>query len=172
MVTNESFNAPILEEIKVKFSIEYEDYLIESDTDSTNKIADNDLIMFHASSVLFYKIICEYYIKALREGYLIFRSEQDFSHENNEISIMKTQNQYEVIRKMKTNGANYRLSTQDIIDKLKNIFERFPFIVIGAGIDWVEAVFLEKPDEMLILAKEIRQFCPDIVTQGTKTVKN
>ena len=41
---------------------------------------------------------------------------------------------------------------------------------MGAGLDWMEARFVNPPKDFTLFAKEVYDFCPDVVDQGTETV--
>ena len=36
--------------------------------------------------------------------------------------------------------------------------------------DWVQCEFVRQPTDMLVFAREVYQFCPDVVDQGTGSV--
>ena len=58
-----------------------------------------------------------------------------------------------------------------ILARAKKWDARFGLVLRGAGFDWLEAEFVRPPKDMLELAKEVYEFCPDVVDQGTETVK-
>jgi hypothetical protein len=65
-----------------------------------------------------------------------------------------------------TNGANYDIFTQDILEQLEYWREKSTFSVLGAGYDWVELKFDKLPDDVETFAQEVYDFCPDILDQG------
>jgi hypothetical protein len=101
-------------------------------------------------------------------NYQAFISNQD----HKEIGIIKGTDQFVILKVQQTNGDNYDISNENVISKLKDWHRRYPFIIIGAGYDWVEMSFhsMPKGKELKGLAKEIDKFCPDIVEQGTGTI--
>jgi hypothetical protein len=72
---------------------------------------------------------------------------------------------------MGTNGWNYDISPDMIIARLKQWDAGFGLVLRGVAFDWVEAEFKTHPQDMLAFAKEVYEFCPDVVEQGTETVE-
>lgn len=108
----------------------------------------------------------QYQVKGL--GYLAFINERDFQSRNNSsIGIIKSEDPFEILKIFQTNGENYEISNEDVVSTLKQWNNRYPFTIIGAGLDWVEVVFVEEllNQEMEVFAQEIYKFCPDIAEQ-------
>lgn len=110
---------------------------------------------------------------AVKSGCRIFRCKQSFGigGRPDEIAIIRTKDQYDILRVMATDGANYGISTDAIIKKFKTWEKSFSFRINGAELDWVSAEFITMPKDMLAFAKEVYKFCPDVVEQGTGTVE-
>jgi hypothetical protein len=77
---------------------------------------------------------------------------------------------FAVIREANTNGANYGLSTDDVIARLTKWQSLCSFTVTGAGHDKVEIEFETLPADMDAFARDLYDFCPDLVDQGTGCV--
>lgn len=105
-------------------------------------------------------------------GYLAFLTERNFGidRQEDEVGILKTTDEYEILRVQHTNGYNYDIEPEKIVSKLKEWDNRYQIEIIGAGLDWFEARFLKTPDNMTSFAKEVYEFCPDVVDQGSETV--
>jgi hypothetical protein len=82
------------------------------------------------------------------------------------IGILKGTDQYEILRIMQTNGDDYDISNQDVIERLKEWEIHSPFDIIGADNDWVEIEFRSLPRDLKAFAEEVYDFCPDAVDQG------
>jgi len=82
------------------------------------------------------------------------------------IGILKGTDQYEILRIMHTNGDDYDISNQDIIERLKEWEIYSPFDIIGADNDWVEIEFKSLPRDLKAFAEEVYDFCPDALEQG------
>lgn len=114
-------------------------------------------------------------VRRLRErlvpqGYKVFLREMNFGFEPDKVGIVKVEDQYDILRMMGTNGWNYNISPEDLIAKLQEWERQCPLEIVGADFDWVEAEMKELPADMGAFAKEVHEFCPDAVDQGTGTV--
>jgi len=78
---------------------------------------------------------------------------------------------FDILRIKQTNGWNYDLGPDDIIDKLLQWSEKYSIAIIGADFDWVELLFTETPTDLESLANEVYEFSPDTVDQGTETLE-
>lgn len=113
-------------------------------------------------------------ISAIREplllkGYRAFWSERhkpNGTRETHEVAVLKTSDPFAMIRLRRTDGANYDVSTDDIIDRLTGWQQMCTFDVVGASRDWVALVFAKLPEKICAFAEEIYSFCPDSVGQG------
>ena len=105
------------------------------------------------------------------KGYRIFLSEMHFGYSPDQVAIIKTRDQFDILRVKQTDAANYGLDNNAVITQLKKWHELYPFEITGADLDWVEAEFIQQPKDMLQFAKEVYKFCPDVVEQGTETVE-
>jgi hypothetical protein len=105
-----------------------------------------------------------------KQGFLIFMSEQNFGSVPDAVTVIKGTNQYDILTMQKTEGTNYKLTTAAIVKWLKARQKRHPFVITGAGPDWVEARFIKPPKDMNAFAREIHAFAPDVVSQGEKSV--
>lgn len=104
--------------------------------------------------------------RILHRGYFLFISDVEFGRKNNSrIGVVKTDNQFQVLKTLKTNGENYDISNEEVIMKLQEWHQRTPFTITGANFDWVELTFESLPanPKLKALAKEIEAFCPDAV---------
>lgn len=106
-------------------------------------------------------------------GYIAFISERHYGINGapDNVSLLKTSDPYDMLRIMGTNGANYDISPDMVIARLKKWDAEFGLVLSGVGFDWLEAQFKRRPANMLEYAKEVYTFCPDVVEQGTGTVE-
>lgn len=65
-----------------------------------------------------------------------------------------------------TNGVNYDIMTNDVINKLDAWRESSDFDILGAGTDWIDIQFTQLPKDVLAFAEDIYDFCPDTLDQG------
>ena len=73
---------------------------------------------------------------------------------------------YDELRRKRTNGLNYDVSTDDIIGFFQRLETRCRFALSEIGHDRVTILFETLPDELDELAVEIYHLCPDTVDQG------
>ncbi len=101
-------------------------------------------------------------------GYLPFICDS----EHNKVCISQVSDQFDILKIQQTNGDNYDISNEMVISKLKEWHHRYPFTIIGADFDWVEASFQGIPDgkELRSFATEMYKFCPDIVEQEAGSI--
>lgn len=95
-------------------------------------------------------------------------------HDHKKVGIIKGTDQFNILRVQQTNGDNYDISNEDVISKLMEWNKRYPYTIIGADYDWMEANFEVLPTnkEFSAFATELYKFCPDIVDQGSGSIKD
>ena len=104
-------------------------------------------------------------------GYLVFLSEENFGRAPNKFAVLKSTDQFDILRCRLTRGANYNIGTDSLIKRLKIWYKKYPFEITGAHADWVSADLVRPLADFNALAKELYAFCPDIVDQGTGSVE-
>ncbi|WP_116789913.1 DUF4253 domain-containing protein [Flavobacterium psychrotrophum] len=105
-----------------------------------------------------------------QKGYILFKSYDGFGHGSDSLTILKTKDQFDILRAVGTEAVNYNHTTNAIIGTLYRWHTKYPFTIKGAGPDWIEAQFIKQPADMTAFAKELYAFCPDIVDQGSGSV--
>ncbi len=75
----------------------------------------------------------------LPKNYLAFSCYFDKKIKN--LGIIKSMDKYLILKTMQTNGEDYGLSNNKLINGLKIIEKKYPFSIIGAGNDWLELDF-------------------------------
>jgi hypothetical protein len=98
--------------------------------------------------------------------YMAFVAEINAGLKTDKIGVLKGTDQYDILRVMYTNGDDYDISNQDVIERLKEWEKTSPFDIIGADNDWVEIEFKTLPKDLKSFAEEVYDFCPDAVDQG------
>lgn len=105
------------------------------------------------------------------KGYQIYRSEMNFGYSPDKITILKTKDKYDLLRFEGTNGMNYNLYIEDIIDQLKVWDNLYGLDFIATGIDFIDADIRKLPKDMSGFCHDLYTFCPDIVEQGTGSIE-
>lgn len=109
---------------------------------------------------------------ALRgKGYIVFLSEQNFGHIPDVVAILKSTDQFDILRCKGTDGLNYGIDNESLITTLKTWHSETPFDIRGADCDWLEARFRQAPADWKVMAEKVYGFCPDVVDQGTGSVE-
>jgi hypothetical protein len=98
------------------------------------------------------------------KGYLLFLFEDDKNIKY--LGTIKGQDELDIIRWRQTNGINYDHENKDIVAKLQTWKAKNDFIVLGASMDWLQFQFKTMPGDINSFAKEVYEFCPDIIDQG------
>ncbi len=84
------------------------------------------------------------------------------------IVALKTTDEYDILRMRQTNGLNYNVSTEDVLQKLLSWRKECEFEIMGADSAWVAIWFNSLPRSLCAFAEEIYDFGPDTVEQGTE----
>jgi len=72
---------------------------------------------------------------------------------------------YQSLRDAGTNGANYDLETEDIIEHLMLWDAKYGIELSDVSFDAVNITFIDLPEDLSELALDIYEFCPDIIDQ-------
>jgi hypothetical protein len=109
----------------------------------------------------------------LDKGYSIFCLERNFgiSGKPDVMGILKTTDQFEVLKQVRTDAANYDIDTDSLIKIMRVFDKKYLLDLIGASGDWCEFIINKEPNDWLVFAKEAYKACPDIVDQGSGTVE-
>ncbi len=101
--------------------------------------------------------------------YMAFVVEMNTSIKTDKIGVLKSTDQYDIVRVMHTEGREQGISNEDVIERLKDWEKGSPFEIIGADHDWVEIEFKTLPKDLKAFVEEVYDFCPDSVDQGPGT---
>lgn len=115
--------------------------------------------------------IVEMLQEKFENGFTIYFSEQNFGHGEDKITILETIDRMDAIRFEGCNGVNYDIMVEDLIEHLDELEKTHPFIITGVGFDFIQGYFVNPVNDADELAARMYEFCPDIVDQGTETVK-
>lgn len=135
--------------------------------DENNQTVKVNGVLIDSPSINNQDIVFSLRFPLLLSGYLAFAAD---NYEGREVGILKGNDQFEIVKVMNTDGINYGHNNKDVIAKLKQWMEKYPFDIIGAGIDWVEIEFREVPKDLNSFSKEVYDFCPDSVEQGVGSI--
>ncbi|MBP6127765.1 DUF4253 domain-containing protein [Flavobacterium sp.] len=108
-----------------------------------------------------------------KKGYTIFLLENNFNIDNqlDNIGVLKTTDKYSILKQIGTNGINYDIDNDSLINIIKRFEKKYSLELIGASGDWCEFVINSEPKDWTKFAKEVYKVCPDVVDQGTGTIE-
>jgi hypothetical protein len=144
-------------------------YLYQNGKKIKTGITKQEGITFIVKSLKAKNIISVFSESLATNGYLIFISEIDYINNQQSISIIKSSDQFDIVRLQKTDGINYDIDNAALINKLTDWDRRYGIKIIGADYDWVEFEINQLPPDTVKFADEIYAFCPDSIDQGVGT---
>ena len=77
-----------------------------------------------------------------------------------------------VLRMAESDAINFGFETEDLINKIKEYDEKYGISISHAETDTVVLEFGKLPEDLVELTKDIYEFCPDIVDQGTGDINS
>lgn len=107
--------------------------------------------------------------KLRKQGYLLFRSRQNYGSVPDVLTVVKGSSSYDILLLQKTEAPAYKLNTSAIIAWLKERQKDAPFYLTGAGQDFVEAKFVRQPVRMTAFARKVILFAPDVLREGPRS---
>ncbi|WP_289154351.1 DUF4253 domain-containing protein [Porticoccus sp. W117] len=115
-------------------------------------------------------------VKTLRKNlsdspYQAYFYDNNFGYGDDEVAVVPTKDSIQYLKTVKTNGLNYDLTADDVLKKYIEWNDRFDLRLLGAGMDWLQADVTKDGIDWRQFAKEVYEFCPDVVDQGTGTVE-
>lgn len=105
-----------------------------------------------------------------KKGLYIYVSDMNFGYKPEKITILKTDDKFDLLRFEGTNGVNYSIFVEDIIEKLTAWDKSMHMEFKAVGPDFAEAGIGQLPADLRAFSQELYKFCPDIVDQGTGSV--
>ncbi|MBI3880937.1 MAG: ankyrin repeat domain-containing protein [Verrucomicrobia bacterium] len=73
---------------------------------------------------------------------------------------------FDIVREAQTDGANYELDTNAIIERLQQWSGLCKFRVTEAGHDNLTIEFVTLPEDIKAFVQDLYDFCPDLIDQG------
>lgn len=155
----------------IQFETSDPGYIVEESGDSKKTgIEKQDGISFQIPDDKSDEIILKYKDKLRQSGYLLFLSERGYESLST-ISVIKSTDQFDILRIQKTDGINYDIENADVIKKLDDWDRKYGIEILGADYDWVDFIVKRPVDDISMFAKEVYEFCPDAVDQGVGEIE-
>lgn len=107
--------------------------------------------------------------KLEKNNYRVFLFEIGYPEKH--IAVIKGNDKFDVLKYRRTDGINYGLQTEDIINKISEWDKKYGVNIVGCGRDWVWIELNKLPKDLDMFSEEVYEFCPDIVDQGVGDMK-
>ena len=107
----------------------------------------------------------------LARGFYLFLTLKNYGSGPDEVGLFPRRDRYEIIRLMGTNGWNFGIGPDSIVSWLRALEKVQPFVLTGIGDDWIEGRFIGELGDVTALARRFYAMCPDIVDQGTGSLR-
>lgn len=101
-----------------------------------------------------------------KQGFLIFKSQQNFGNVPDVVTVVRGNNSYDILLIQRTEAPRHHLDTKMIIKWLKEQQKLASFVITGAGSDWLEARFIKPPKNMKAFARKVATFSPDVLAEN------
>lgn len=105
-------------------------------------------------------------------GYTAYINDQGFGFGPDSIALLKNADPFVYLGIVGINGINYEIEHADVLRRLRVWDDQYGLNLVGAGFDWVQAEFSNPPNDWMSFAEEVYEFCPDVVDQGSGSIKS
>ncbi len=96
----------------------------------------------------------------------------DETHEEGaEVAVGPGGSQLDILRLARSDAANYDMYTEDLVAKLGGYDEEFGIDITHAETDTILFNLVGWPADLAAFARDLYEFCPDIVDQGVGSVE-
>lgn len=129
------------------------------------------IIKFEVNHEETFKVMSALGKKIENSKYQVFHSRISYDNTPEIICVLKSSDKYDTLRAFNTNGINYDIDTDKLIEKLQKWDKEYGINILGVDFDWVDIKFNSLPGDLKKFAEEIYEFCPDSVDQGVGTIE-
>ncbi|QNP41974.1 DUF4253 domain-containing protein [Lysobacter solisilvae (ex Woo and Kim 2020)] len=102
--------------------------------------------------------------------YRAYLRDDRFGNGADRLAVVKGDD-YGYLATVRTDGINYDLDHDRIMERYRAWDARYGLKLVGAGTDWLEVELVTPPADWQAFAEEVYRFCPDVVDQGTGDVE-
>jgi Domain of unknown function (DUF4253) len=147
--------------------------VLNKDIDADSNRKQFPGLIFNATNANADNIVVNLYKDFQKKGYTIFFLDRNFGINNKPdiLGILKTTDKYQILRQVQTDGINWEIDNDSLLNLVKKFDKKYSLDLVGASGDWCEFIINKEPQNWLTLAKEAYKVCPDIVDQGSGTVE-
>ena len=109
--------------------------------------------------------VSDFHDRLATAGSFLFLLKPTQEHGPDTLGLAPTTDKFEVIQMVGTNGNS--LHTQaEVLTWLRQLDQTQPFVLVGAGIDFVQGAFVDPVRDPAGMAHKVYSFCPDFWDQG------
>ena len=130
------------------------------------------LLLFDVPTARGQLLVDQAQAEMIEQGWFLFRFAHDTRRREDVVGLLPTPEKYVVLAYLQTDGLNYNIKTERIINWLERLESENPFVLTEAGLDYVGGRFRQRIGRPDRLAQRMFAFCPDIVDQGVGSVAN
>ena len=94
----------------------------------------------------------------------------DEQHDGDEVVVAVGQTQFDILRVARSDAVNHGMETEELIKKLQEYDDQFGIDIFHAETDTIEFALIRRPENLTVFCRDLYEFCPDIVDQGTGTL--
>lgn len=147
--------------------------VLDADVDIDSSVKQIPGFLLNATNENADNIVRSLYYDFKNKGYTIFSLVRNlgFGEKPDILGILKTFDKYQILKQVQTNGANWDIYNDSLLNLIKIFDQKYSLDLMGASDDWCEFKINKSPKSWLTLAKEAYKVCPDIVDQGSGSVK-
>lgn len=149
------------------------EHILNKDIDIDSNRMQFPGFLFSASNINSDNTVLNLYNDFQEKGYTIFTLDRNFGIANKSdfIGILKSLDKYQILRQIQTDGINWEIDNDSLLNIIKKFDKKYSLQLIGASGDWCEFIINKYPQNWLSFAKEAYKVCPDIVDQEAGTVE-
>lgn len=109
----------------------------------------------------------------LKKGYYLFILDKNFGLNGKPdiMALLHTCDKYELLSELQTDGINYDITNDSLLNLIRVLDNEYELDLIGAGNDWCEFIINKEPVDWMKLSHECYRISPDVVNQGVGTVE-
>jgi len=97
----------------------------------------------------------------LENGFYLFFTKDLTEKNGTAVAMLPTADVYRVLAAVETEGANSRVSNEDLIAWLRKLEKKHPFRIMGIGSDFIEGRFTAPIVDAPAIVRQINKLCPD-----------
>jgi len=112
-------------------------------------------------------LVAKHQRRLLAEDCFLFWTDGQSKAGQSAVGILPSADAFEAIAAIQTNGANYQLSNEDIISRMRRLSSKYPFTLVGIGFDFIAGKLSSRVEKSGELANWFSKFCPDVGDKET-----